>query len=98
MPIRTRSNHSRTTGGGVRSIMAIGCATVLLGTATAWSQTRSGPSTDPSERLGQSDGVIRPRQDVDPKMPVRPPAQDQGKTPVIPPPGSPGGDPSVVPK
>jgi len=48
------------------------------------------------DRLAQSDGVICPPGNVDPKM--RAPAPDGGPMPVIPPPGSPGGDQSVRPK
>jgi len=57
-----------------------------------------GASETPSEQLDRSRGVIKPRNDVDPKMQVRPPDPGPTSTPVIPPPGSPGGDPKVVPK
>jgi hypothetical protein len=49
-----------------------------------------------SEKLNQSDGVIRPPANIAPEMAVRPP--DPGTTRVIPPPGSPGGDPTLDPK
>jgi hypothetical protein len=49
-----------------------------------------------SERLAETDGVIRPREDVAPDMAIRPP--DPGTTRVIPPPGSPGGNQAIVPK
>jgi len=51
-----------------------------------------------SEKLEQSDGVIRPPTDVDPEMRVPAPVPNPGTTPVIPPPGSPGGNPTVDPK
>jgi hypothetical protein len=49
-----------------------------------------------SERLSESGGVIRPREDVAPDIAIRPP--DLGTTRVIPPPGSPGGNPAIEPK
>ena len=60
------------------------------------------PSTDAasgdlSERLKQSEGVIKPPENIDPGLQKKPP-DDSGKMPVIPPPGSPGGDPNVRPK
>ena len=49
------------------------------------------------QKFERGDGVIRPREDVDPDMTAKPP--DTGaRTPVIPPPGSSGGDPSIKPK
>ena len=60
------------------------------------SSTGSGESL--SERLGRTDGVIRPPTSLNPDMAVRPPVPDPGTTPVIPPPGSPGGNPDLAPK
>jgi hypothetical protein len=48
------------------------------------------------DKLAQSDGVICPPTNVDPKM--RTPAPNGGPMPVIPPPGSPGGDQTIRPK
>jgi hypothetical protein len=49
------------------------------------------------EKFERDDGVLRPRDDVDPDMTSKPP--DTGaRMPVIPPPGGPGGDPSIKPK
>src|ERR1700730_8297996 len=49
------------------------------------------------KKFERDDGVIRPREDVDPDMTAKSP--DTGaRTPVIPPPGSSGGDPSIKPK
>jgi len=58
--------------------------------------TPSGESL--SDRLGRTEGVIRPPTSLNPDMSVRPPVPDPGTTPVIPPPGSPGGNPDVEPK
>ena len=49
-----------------------------------------------SDRLSESGGVIRPREDVAPDMAIRPP--DPGTTRVIPPPGTPGGNQAIIPK
>lgn len=51
-----------------------------------------------SEKLEQSDGVIRPPATGTPDMTVPAPVPNPGTTPVIPPPGSPGGNPQVDPK
>src|ERR1043166_9076069 len=56
------------------------------------------PGGNPSEKLNKSDGVIKPSDNIDPKMQVTPPDPGPTSTPVIPPPGSPGGNPNVVPK
>ncbi|MCW2284507.1 hypothetical protein M2323_002285 [Rhodoblastus acidophilus] len=50
-----------------------------------------------SERLDQSNGVIKPKQNLDPEI-RRPPPPVDAPMPVIPPPGAPGGDPNVKPK
>lgn len=60
--------------------------------------TTARPGETLSERLGRTDGVIRPPTDLNPDMSVRPPVPNPGTTPVIPPPGSPGGDQRVQPK
>jgi hypothetical protein len=51
-----------------------------------------------SDKLEQSEGVIRPPQTATPDMTVPAPVPEPGTTPVIPPPGSSGGDPQVQPK
>jgi len=53
-------------------------------------------STNLSDELSRSKGVICPPAGVDPGISV--PPVGGGITPVIPPPGTPGGDPSLVPK
>jgi hypothetical protein len=58
----------------------------------------SAPGDNPSDKLNQSRGVIKPGGNIDPKMQVAPPDPGPTSTPVIPPPGSPGGNPNVVPK
>ena len=50
-----------------------------------------------SDRLEKSNGVIKPKQNLDPDMRRQPPPVD-APMPVIPPPGAPGGDPNVKPK
>jgi len=54
-------------------------------------------STNLSDKLARSDGVICPSEGVDPEI-KQPVPEGGGSMPVIPPPGSPGGDPSVQPK
>ncbi|WP_134496233.1 hypothetical protein [Microvirga pakistanensis] len=51
-----------------------------------------------SDKLEQSDGVIRPPQTGAPDITVPAPVPEPGTTPVIPPPGSPGGNQQVDPK
>ena len=51
-----------------------------------------------SDKLEQTDGVIRPPANISPDNTVRPPVPNPGTTPVIPPPGSPGGNQQVEPK
>jgi hypothetical protein len=58
----------------------------------------STPGDNPSDKLNQSRGVIKPGGNIDPKMQVAPPDPGPTSTPVIPPPGSPGGNPNVIPK
>ena len=55
---------------------------------STWSTTRSNEPL--SERLNETGGVIRPREDVAPDIAIRPP--DPATTRIIPPPGSPGGN------
>lgn len=51
-----------------------------------------------SERLEQSEGVIRPPATGAPDITVPAPVPNPGTTPVIPPPGSPGGNQQVEPR
>lgn len=51
-----------------------------------------------SDKLEQSDGVIRPPATGAPDITVPAPVPDPGTTPVIPPPGSPGGNQQFDPK
>jgi hypothetical protein len=53
-------------------------------------------SSNLSDRLARSSGVICPPEHVDPE--IRQPTPPGGAMPVIPPPGSPGGDRSIQPK
>ncbi|HZH11286.1 MAG TPA: hypothetical protein VEZ24_13055 [Microvirga sp.] len=66
-------------------------------------QSQDPPSTGStgsslSEKLQQSDGVIRPPATGTPDITVPAPVPNPGTTPVIPPPGSPGGNQQVDPK
>jgi hypothetical protein len=56
------------------------------------------PAESLSERLDRTEGVIKPPDDLNPEMSVKPPLQDRGEMPVIAPPGSAGGDSNVTPK
>jgi hypothetical protein len=51
-----------------------------------------------SDKLEQSNGVIRPPANGTPDMTVPAPVPNPNSTPVIPPPGSPGGNQQIVPK
>jgi len=51
-----------------------------------------------SDRLEQSDGVIRPPETSAPDITVPAPVPNPGTTPVIPPPGDAGGNQQVDPK
>jgi hypothetical protein len=63
------------------------------------STTGSTGSNKPlSEKLNETEGVIRPPENNTPDMRVPAPVPNPGTTPVIPPPGSPGGNQSVQPK
>jgi hypothetical protein len=55
------------------------------------------PGENLSDKLNQTDGVIKPPADTDPAM--HKPAPDTGTMPVIPPPGTPGSErPRLDPK
>ena len=72
---------------------------VVYGSAPSAAQDRqAAPKDNPSEKLDKSGGVIKPGDNLDPKMQVAPPDPGPTSTPVIPPPGTPGGNPNVVPK
>jgi hypothetical protein len=58
----------------------------------------TGSGANLSEKLNQSDGVIRPRTGIDPEMAVPTPNPNAGSMPVIPPPGSLGGNQTIDPK
>jgi hypothetical protein len=66
-----------------------------LGTGTFAPNETTG-SSDLSERLSASKGIICPPAGVDPGIAV--PPQGGGRMPIIPPPGTPGGDPGLQPK
>jgi hypothetical protein len=55
-----------------------------------------GSSSNLSDKLASSNGVICPPSGVDPEM--QKPAPGGGRMKVIPPPGGPGGDQNLIPK
>jgi hypothetical protein len=58
----------------------------------------TGSTNNLSEKLEQSNGVIRPPADASPDITVPAPVPEPGTTPVIRPPGSPGGNQQIIPK
>ena len=58
----------------------------------------TGSTTNLSDKLNRTDGVITPPAGVDSGMATRAPAANTGSMPVITPPGEPGGNQSVQPK
>jgi hypothetical protein len=58
----------------------------------------TGSTNTLSEKLEQTDGVIRPPETATPDITVPAPVPNPGTTPVIPAPGSPGGNQQVDPK
>lgn len=58
----------------------------------------TGSTTNLSEKLNRTDGVITPPAGLDSGMATRAPAPNAGSMPVIAPPGAPGGNQSVQPK
>ena len=60
--------------------------------------SETGSTNTLSEKLEQSDGVIRPPATATPDITVPAPVPNPGTTPVIRPPGSPGGNQQFDPK
>jgi len=58
----------------------------------------TGSTNTLSDKLEQSDGVIRPPANASPDITVPAPVPNPGTTPVIRPPGSPGGNQQLDPK
>jgi hypothetical protein len=58
----------------------------------------TGSTNTLSERLENSEGVIRPPSTAAPDMRVAPPVPNPGTTPVITPPGEPGGSQAIQPR
>ncbi len=79
------------------TIVATAAAAGAQPKTEAPSNTANGNGTL-SEKLGRTNGVIRPQQDIDPGIAKTAPVPNPDSTPVIPPPGSPGGNPQVQPK
>jgi hypothetical protein len=57
-----------------------------------------GSGSSLSDRLSETQGVIKPPKDVDKEMKQETPPTGPNSMPVIPPPGTPGGNQSVQPK
>jgi hypothetical protein len=66
--------------------------------STGQDPSATGSTQSLSDKLQQSDGVIRPPETGAPDITVPAPVPDPGTTPVIPPPGSPGGNQQLDPK
>jgi hypothetical protein len=60
--------------------------------------SETGSTNTLSDKLEQSDGVIRPPANASPDITVPAPVPNPGTTPVIRPPGSPGGNQQLDPK
>jgi len=60
------------------------------------SDTTGQADSNPSERLGRTDGVLCPPSNVDPQ--IRAPTPDAGTLKVVPAPGTPGGKSDIRPK
>lgn len=58
----------------------------------------TGSTTNLSEKLNRTDGVITPPAGIDSGMATRAPAANTGTMPVITPPGEPGGNQAIQPK
>jgi hypothetical protein len=84
----------------VRTVSMVVLFSVVYGSMPSAAQgTKTpAPGNNPSDKLDKSGGVIKPNENLDPKMQLAPPDPGPTSTPVIPPPGSPGGNPNVVPK
>ena len=59
---------------------------------------KSGKDPSLTEKLKDTDGVLKPPPAIDPEIQKPPPANAGSNMPVIVPPGEPGGDPEVQPK
>jgi hypothetical protein len=84
----------RTPPPGISSTPNLGCQARTGGLAVPPGEATG--STNLSDELSRSRGVICPPPEVDPGISAQP--KGGGLTPVIPPPGSPGGDPRIIPK
>lgn len=65
---------------------------------TNGSPSETGSTNTLSDKLEQTDGVIRPPENISPDIAVPAPVPNPGTTPVIRPPGSSGGNPQADPK
>jgi hypothetical protein len=79
------------------SVAAISVAASQVQNSPLGAEPSRRGSDNLNQKLDNSNGVISPREQVDPGMMVKPP-NDTGSMRIIPPPGSPGRDPKVQPK
>lgn len=79
-------------------LLAAFCTTASAQTQTPSTSNPPAPAGSLSDRLDKSDGVIKPQEDIDPKIAKPAPEPHPNSTPVIPPPGSPGGRKDIEPK
>ena len=91
-----------------RTALLAGGLALFLQPAVAQDQPSSSGPTPPktdvtgkgtlSDKLSDTNGVIHPTTNVDPKINKPAPVPNPNSMPVIPPPGTPGGNPNVQPK
>jgi hypothetical protein len=80
----------------ISSTPNLGCEARTGGFVAVPAQGETTGSTNLSDELSRSKGVICPPAEIDPGISA--PPTGGGVTPVIPPPGTPGGDPRIIPK
>jgi hypothetical protein len=88
---------------GTVVLLALAAPAQAQGVQTSPNQVPTAPDGTPpgttlSDRLSESNGVLRPPAGIDPQIQTPAPEPNPQTTPVIPPPGTPGGDRSVEPK
>jgi hypothetical protein len=104
---RGRSNRRRWRISALTSLLVIAGAGMAMaqsapGNAAEPNSTvpekQANPPTSPAVKGSTSNGVIKPKRDVDPDMTNVPPAQGTESMPVVKPKGTPGGPPGPEPK
>jgi hypothetical protein len=82
---------------GLLTVATIPVEASQAGTGPSNNEPSSKGADNLSRKLDNSNGVISPPAQVDPRMSVKPPS-DTGSMRIIPPPGSPGRNSNVQPK